>query len=178
MPNPGDRATLSRIARLSIVTLSLCAGLSVTNLNAQTLSNPLQYGGEPVSIDCKECDIKDVFRFISNVSGENIVLDPSVTGKMTLPIERIKLDALVDLVLRTNNLGSRTVSNFQLITRDPNPTTLVTGVEKRFSGELITVSMRGADLRDFFRFIANVSQQNFIVDPSVVGTATLELKDV
>src|SRR6266545_877427 len=42
-----------------------------------------QFTGEPISLDLKDADIKDVFRTISQLTQLNIVVDPEVKGTVT-----------------------------------------------------------------------------------------------
>ena len=39
-----------------------------------------RYTGEPISVNLKDVDLKDFFRLIHEISGLNVVLDPSVHG--------------------------------------------------------------------------------------------------
>ena len=48
-----------------------------------------QYSGEIVSLDLKDVDIKDFFRLIGDISGLNIVLDPNVTGTLTILLKDV-----------------------------------------------------------------------------------------
>lgn len=45
-------------------------------------------------------------------------------------------------------------------------------------GEPISLSLRDADLREVLRSFAKLAKVNLIIDPSVEGTVTLELRDV
>jgi type IV pilus secretin PilQ/predicted competence protein len=48
----------------------------------------------------------------------------------------------------------------------------------QYTGERITLNLKNADLKDFFRLIHEVSGLNVVVDPNVQGTVTLVLDDV
>jgi type IV pilus assembly protein PilQ len=48
-----------------------------------------QYTGEPFSFDFKDIDIKDLFRFIADISGLNVILDPGVRGSVTLKLTEV-----------------------------------------------------------------------------------------
>jgi len=72
---------------------------------------PQQYTGEITSFDLKDIDLKDFFRLISNMSGLNIVLDPAVSGTVTLSLTDVPWDQALDIVLKNNNLGSQLQGN-------------------------------------------------------------------
>jgi type IV pilus assembly protein PilQ len=48
----------------------------------------------------------------------------------------------------------------------------------RYTGELITLSLKDADIRDVIKTFAVLTDLNMVVDPSVKGSVTLELRDV
>lgn len=63
-----------------------------------------RYTGEPVSMDLKDVDLKDFFRFIKEISGLNVIVDPSVHGTVTIDISDIPWDQALALVLRNSSL--------------------------------------------------------------------------
>jgi len=65
-----------------------------------------QYTGEKIALDFFDTDIKNVFRILREVSGKNFAIDKSVTGKVTLSLEKpVPWDQVLDLVLKMNQLG-------------------------------------------------------------------------
>ena len=48
----------------------------------------------------------------------------------------------------------------------------------RSTGELITLSLKDADIRDVIKTFAVLTDLNIVVDPSARGSVTLELRDV
>ena len=61
--------------------------------------------GEPFSFDFKDIDIKDLFRFIADASGLNVILDPGVRGTVTLKLTDVPWDQALDLITRNQGLG-------------------------------------------------------------------------
>src|SRR5262249_39158424 len=64
-----------------------------------------QFTGEPISLDLKDADIKDVFRTISQLTQLNIVVDPEVRGTVTVQLEEVPRDQALDLILKQHSLG-------------------------------------------------------------------------
>ncbi len=62
------------------------------------------YTGEPVNMDLKDLDLKDFFRFIKEISGLNVIVDPAVKGVVTIDVTDIPWDQALALVLRNNSL--------------------------------------------------------------------------
>lgn len=64
-----------------------------------------KYTGKPISLDLLDADLRNVLRLISEVTGTNIVIEPDVTGRVTLKVEQVPWDQVLDMVLAMNNLG-------------------------------------------------------------------------
>jgi type IV pilus assembly protein PilQ len=78
----------------------------LTAFQSRTLAEgATQFTGEPISLDLKDADIKDVFRTISQFTGLNIVIDPEVRGTVTVQLENVPWDQALDLILKQNGLG-------------------------------------------------------------------------
>jgi len=63
------------------------------------------YTGHPISLDFKDGDLQDIFRLFADISGLNVVVNPGVSGKVTLKLTEVPWDQALDLILKTNNLG-------------------------------------------------------------------------
>lgn len=66
---------------------------------------PKIYTGKPISLDLVDAEIKNVIRLIADITGLNIVVDPGVTGKITLKVEQVPWDQVLDMILKVNDLG-------------------------------------------------------------------------
>lgn len=64
----------------------------------------VQYTGQPISLSLKDADVKDVLRLFHDISKLNIVVHPSVTGKVTIDLENVPWDQAMDIVLKNNGL--------------------------------------------------------------------------
>ncbi len=63
-----------------------------------------KYSGQPISLSLKDADVKDVLRLFHDVSKLNIVVHPSVMGKVTIDLENVPWDQAMDIVLKNNGL--------------------------------------------------------------------------
>lgn len=78
-----------------------------------------KYTGEPISVNLKDVDLKDFFRLIHEISGLNVVLDPSVRGTVTLVLDDVPWDQALDIVLRNNSLTKQIDGNvLRIATQD------------------------------------------------------------
>ncbi|HEY2234503.1 MAG TPA: type IV pilus secretin PilQ [Candidatus Angelobacter sp.] len=72
-----------------------------TNTNCTTG----RYTGEPFGMNFKDLDLKDFFRLIHEISGLNVVLDPSVKGSVTIVLDDVPWDQALAIVLDNNGLA-------------------------------------------------------------------------
>jgi type IV pilus assembly protein PilQ len=69
------------------------------------------YTGEAISLNLKDVDLKDFFRLIHEISGLNIIVDPNVSGTVTLVLDNVPWDQALDIVLKNNGLGDQLEGN-------------------------------------------------------------------
>lgn len=70
-----------------------------------------KYTGAPVSVNLKNVDLQDFFRLIHEISGLNVVVDPSVKGTLTLVLDNVPWDQALDIVLKNNDLDKQLDGN-------------------------------------------------------------------
>lgn len=93
--------------------------------------NPQKYTGEKIAIDFYETDIKNVFRILREVSGQNFAIDSDVSGKVTLTLKKpVPWDQILDLILKMNKLG---ITYENDIIRVSNMTTIQKFQEERIA---------------------------------------------
>jgi type IV pilus assembly protein PilQ len=76
-----------------------------------------KYTGHPISLDFRDGDLQDIFRLFSDISGLNVVVNPGVTGKVTLKLNEVPWDQALELILKTHNLGYTLEDNVIRIAR-------------------------------------------------------------
>ena len=79
--------------------------------NAQTLTGsrtlstgPRVFTGEPISLNLKNADLKDVLRTFAELTGLNMAIDPDVGGSVTVDFVDVPWDQALDIILRQNGL--------------------------------------------------------------------------
>jgi type IV pilus assembly protein PilQ len=63
------------------------------------------FTGNPVSLDFQGADLRAVLRTFSEISGLNMVIDPSVQGTVDVALRDVPWDQALDIILRANKLG-------------------------------------------------------------------------
>ena len=66
---------------------------------------PKKYTGEPGTFIFHEADIKNVLLFFGKTYKLNIVIDPGVSGKVTLHLVNVPWDQVLDLILKQHGLA-------------------------------------------------------------------------
>jgi type IV pilus assembly protein PilQ len=66
---------------------------------------PPRYSGHPVSLDFQGSDLRAVLRVFAEISGLNIVIDPTIQGTVDVALRDVPWDQALDIILRANKLG-------------------------------------------------------------------------
>ncbi|HEY3172977.1 MAG TPA: secretin and TonB N-terminal domain-containing protein [Thermoanaerobaculia bacterium] len=73
---------------------------------AVVLGEPVRrWTGEPISLDVKDADIRDVLLTFSKLARLNMVIDPDVRGSVTVRLENVPWDQALEMILKVNGLG-------------------------------------------------------------------------
>jgi len=99
---------------------SSAAASAMAAASPQQMSQPCMtgaYTGEPISLNLKDVDLKDFFRLMHEVSGLNVVLDPNVSGVVTIVLDEVPWDQAMDIVDRNNGLDCTRTGNVVRIAR-------------------------------------------------------------
>ncbi len=76
-----------------------------------------KFNGHPISLDFKDGDLIDLFRLMSEISGLNIIVNPGISGKVSLSVKEVPWDQALDLILKTQGLGYTVDGNVVRIAR-------------------------------------------------------------
>ena len=98
--------------RVPAVTSSWCAGVhwracagSPLGSEQAAASQARTFTGAPVSLDFEGADVRAVLRTFADISGLNVVVDPSVRGTVDVTMRDVPWDQALDAILRANKLG-------------------------------------------------------------------------
>lgn len=64
-----------------------------------------QFTGHPVTFDFQGADLRAVLRTFAEISGLNIVIDPSIQGTVDVSLREVPWDQALDIILKANKLG-------------------------------------------------------------------------
>jgi len=97
-------------------------------------------------VNFKDVDIKDFFREIHEISGLNIIIDPNVSGSVTLVLDSVPWDQALDIVLKNEGLGRVMEGN---VLRIAKTSTLM--AEQQDQAKLADARINAAPLVTVFR---------------------------
>lgn len=83
----------------------LTPSATITPQGKQLSAGDKVYTGEPIDLNLKDADIRDVIRTFANLTGLNIAVDPGVGGAVTVDFNGVPWDQALDIILRQNNLS-------------------------------------------------------------------------
>lgn len=89
-----------------------------TPIQAKNINFEEQYSTENpifVTINLKDADIRDVLQVFAQKAKLNLMLDPSVTGSITLNLKEVPLNDAMNLILKLNDLEARKVGNTLIV---------------------------------------------------------------
>ena len=81
------------------------------SLGAQPKADDKKYTGQKISLEFKDADIKNVFRLLAEVSGNNIMVTDDVNRKVTVRLIELPWDQAMDLIVETNGLAKEEIGN-------------------------------------------------------------------
>jgi type IV pilus assembly protein PilQ len=64
-----------------------------------------RFQGPPISMDFQGADLRAVLRTFAEISGLNIVIDPSIQGTVDVSLRDVPWDQALDIILKANKLG-------------------------------------------------------------------------
>lgn len=73
------------------------------------------YGGEPLSMEFQDVEIRSVLDILAQFTEMNIVASDSVAGNITLRLINVPWDQALDIILKSKNLGKRENGNVILV---------------------------------------------------------------
>lgn len=120
--------------------------------------NSAKYTGSPISVNLKNVDLQDFFRLIHEISGLNVVVDPSVKGTLTLVLDNVPWDQALDIVLQNNDLDKQLDGN---VLRIATKETLKKEADEQ--KELAKAQIEAADVVTTTRTL-NYAKANDLVD--------------
>jgi type IV pilus assembly protein PilQ len=102
---PSPAARQAPPAGVPVPAASQAPAAAAPQAPAQASPAPSKYTGHPVSLDFQGADLRAVLRTFAEISGLNIVIDPTIQGTVDVALRDVPWDQALDIILRANRLG-------------------------------------------------------------------------
>ncbi|MEP7118011.1 MAG: secretin N-terminal domain-containing protein, partial [Acidobacteriota bacterium] len=102
-PIPAPEAVAGRAAAPTPLANQAQSGM--LQLPAGDTAAKPKFTGHPVSLDFQGADLRAVLRTFSEISGLNIVIDPTISGSVDVSLRDVPWDQALDIILKANKLG-------------------------------------------------------------------------
>jgi type IV pilus assembly protein PilQ len=178
---------MRRLLALAIVGVFLglaCALAQVIDTTQISKSAPqLPSGAEDTtSLSFKDTDLRDIFRALSHEHGINIFLDNSITKRVTISLNRIRVYDAIQFLAQENGLEMHLDGAIFKILPPPPPPKLepppphvpLVGFEKN----LLSVEFKDDDLEKVVLELERKTEKNILTISGTTGTVTGKLTDV
>jgi type IV pilus assembly protein PilQ len=66
---------------------------------------PPRFSGDLITLDYQDADLRAVLRTFAEISGLNIVVDPTISGTVDVALREVPWDQALDIILKANKLG-------------------------------------------------------------------------
>ena len=104
-PRPVPAASPVRSAAAVLRTSTAPAARAQDTAQVEPSGLSPKYTGHPVSLDFQGADLRAVLRTFAEISGLNIVIDPTIQGTVDVALRDVPWDQALDIILRANKLG-------------------------------------------------------------------------
>jgi len=84
-------------------------------MTISTLTLAAFLAAQLVSVDARDMDLTDFFRFMAEAANVNLVIHPAVQGKVNLTVKDAQWEQLLDLVMKNYGLGQEVQGNVMRI---------------------------------------------------------------
>jgi type IV pilus assembly protein PilQ len=74
-----------------------------------------QYTGEKMTLEFQDADVRAILELLADTGGQNIVVNDSVHGNITLRLQNVPWDQALDIVMRTKGLDKRQDGNVIIV---------------------------------------------------------------
>jgi len=73
--------------------------------SAPPAQGPKKYTGHLISFDFQQADLRAVLRSFTEISGLNVIVDPSINGTVDVVLKEVPWDQALEYILKANKLG-------------------------------------------------------------------------
>ncbi len=111
-----DQPMTAAVSEVEISETSATSSGTTRIFTAQTIGQAARtYEGEPMTMSLRDADIKDVLRSFAQISGLNVVVQPGVSGTVTVELTNVPWDQALEQILKINGLDYQLEGNIMRV---------------------------------------------------------------
>ncbi len=157
----------------------IAALLTTFTPTSSSAESPKQYTGKPISFDLNDTHIWNVLHLIAEEIGQDIILEPGIAVNVTLKVEDVPWDQVLDMVLDKYRLSMEKQGDIILVTKFKgvsNEGGKGNKQDKTFTGKPISLDLNDCDINNFLRTLADLSGEKIVAGPNVAGKITMKVQ--
>ncbi len=174
------RLNVKRQYNILIVSLLLILPVLTDEPGARDLKPPNSDAIIP-ALNFKDADIRDVFRGIAYEYQTNIIVEPTVSKRVTIALFNISVFDAVNIITEDNHLECIWDNRrFYIKAPDkaPEPSPPVNTPEIRFSDGMMFIDSRNVDIEVFIDSLSRIAGKNILLSRGTSGEITGRLQDI
>lgn len=95
--------------RLFFIRFIFLTMVSLQTLHCQT--PPLVFSGKPMSMNFQNIEVRSALQILAEFTGLNVVMSDSVSGSLTLKLQQVPWDQVLEIVMQAKGLSQRRQGN-------------------------------------------------------------------
>ncbi|MBM7557514.1 secretin and TonB N-terminal domain-containing protein [Halanaerobacter jeridensis] len=148
--------------------------LLLLTISCMISAQGLAQNDELVTLKVRQTDITNVLAMITEQLGVNMIPDKTVQGKVTLNLEQVKLDEVLQgLKMAYDYKFTKVSDKIYLISKQEQE-----NIEVEIRDSQLTLHILRGDIRKVLKEISSRAPFNIIMDQSVTGIISINFKDV
>jgi type II secretory pathway component GspD/PulD (secretin) len=159
------RTVWKRSAAVCILSSLLGAGAALA------AGNPLD---ERVNLSLVDAEPEETFRAFGQMMGVEVVVDPGVTGKVTVTLQKVRVRTLLDAVCES--IGCRWDLEDKKLRVTSTSTDKPAPVIREALDSAIDLKVTKADARELLQTFGQIMGVEVSLDPAITGKVSLELE--
>ena len=160
------RNVWKRSAAVCVLAVLLGAGAALA------AGNPLD---ERVNLSLVDAEPEETFRAFGQMMGVEVVVDPGVTGKVTVTLQKVRVRTLLDAVCES--IGCRwELEDRKLRVTSTSPDKPAPVIREALDSP-IDLKVTSADARDLLKTFGQIMSVEVSLDPAISGKVSLELEN-
>jgi len=104
-PPKEEKVALPAVAKKPLAEKKVISRPTAPSVSEKVAPKEEKKPSELISLKFRDADIRDVIRLFADFTGKNFVIDPGVSGRVTVVLNDVPWEKALDIILRNNDLA-------------------------------------------------------------------------